>query len=48
MLGPLLESHAPLDWVVFMLGTNAVWPSYRLSAAKEAVSPWPYTGLRTP
>jgi lysophospholipase L1-like esterase len=22
MLGPLLESHAPLDWVIVMLGTT--------------------------
>jgi lysophospholipase L1-like esterase len=34
MLGPLLESHAPLDWVILMLGTNDVGPSYRLSAAE--------------
>jgi lysophospholipase L1-like esterase len=36
MLGPVLESHAPLDWVVFMLGTNDVGPSYRLGAAEVA------------
>jgi lysophospholipase L1-like esterase len=36
MLGPLLESHAPLDWVVVMLGTNDVGPSFRLSAAEVA------------
>jgi lysophospholipase L1-like esterase len=36
MLGPLLESHAPLDWVILMLGTNDVGSSYRLSAAEVA------------
>jgi lysophospholipase L1-like esterase len=36
MLGPLLESHAPLDLVVLMLGTNDVGPSFRLSAAEVA------------
>jgi lysophospholipase L1-like esterase len=35
-LGPLLESYAPLDWVILMLGTNDVGPSYRLSANEVA------------
>jgi lysophospholipase L1-like esterase len=34
MLGPLLETHAPLDWVVLMLGTNDLGTSYRLTAAQ--------------
>jgi lysophospholipase L1-like esterase len=29
MLGPLLESHAPLDWVIILLGTNDCGPTYR-------------------
>ncbi|HEY3180622.1 MAG TPA: SGNH/GDSL hydrolase family protein [Casimicrobiaceae bacterium] len=36
MLVPLLETHAPLDWVVLMLGTNDLAPSYRLNAAQIA------------
>jgi len=28
MLGPILESHAPLDWVIILLGTNDCGPSY--------------------
>lgn len=28
MLGPLLETHAPLDWVIIMLGTNDCGPTY--------------------
>jgi len=36
MLGPLLESHAPLDWVILMLGTNDVGPTYRLTASEVA------------
>jgi lysophospholipase L1-like esterase len=36
MLGPLLESHAPLDLVIIMLGTNDVGPTYRLSASEVA------------
>ena len=31
MLAPLLETHVPLDWVVIMLGTNDIAPSYHLS-----------------
>lgn len=27
MLGPILESHAPLDWVIILLGTNDCGPS---------------------
>ena len=34
MLVPLLETHAPLDWVVLMLGTNDLGPSYQLTAAQ--------------
>src|SRR5215831_9378746 len=29
MLSPLLESHAPLDWVIIPLGTNDCGPTYR-------------------
>jgi lysophospholipase L1-like esterase len=36
MLAPLLESHAPLDWVVVMLGTNDVGPTYKLTPAEVA------------
>ena len=36
MLGPLLESHAPLDLVIMMLGTNDVGPTYCLSASEVA------------
>ena len=32
MLGPLLESHAPIDLCMLMLGTNDVGPSYHLWA----------------
>jgi len=32
MLVPLLETHAPLDWVVLMLGSNDLGPSYKLTA----------------
>src|SRR5262249_41836336 len=28
MLSPLLESHAPLDWVIVLLGTNDCGPTY--------------------
>lgn len=28
MLAPLLESHAPLDWVIILLGTNDCGPTY--------------------
>ena len=36
MLPPLLETHAPLDVVVFLLGTNDSAPSYGLTAGKIA------------
>ena len=36
MLPPLLESHAPLDIVIFMLGTNDCAPCYRLTAGEIA------------
>ena len=36
MLPPLLETHAPLDWVVILLGTNDVAPSYALPAQRIA------------
>jgi lysophospholipase L1-like esterase len=36
MLAPLLESHAPLDWVIILLGTNDCGPSYRRSAGEIA------------
>src|SRR5262249_21767997 len=36
MLPPLLESHAPLDLVIIMLGTNDVGPSYHRTAAEVA------------
>jgi lysophospholipase L1-like esterase len=36
MLGPLLESHAPLDWVVILLGTNDCGPTYRRDAGEIA------------
>src|SRR5262245_129908 len=29
MLAPLLETHAPLDWVIILLGTNDCGPTYR-------------------
>ena len=31
LLRPLLESHAPLDWVIVMLGTNDCAPMHHLS-----------------
>ena len=34
MLPPLLETHAPLDLIVFMLGTNDSAPCYGLTAGK--------------
>ncbi len=37
MLPPLLESHAPLDVVVIMLGTNDSAPCYRLNAGSVAI-----------
>lgn len=36
ILPPLLEAHAPLDLVAFMLGTNDSAPSYGLTAGKIA------------
>ena len=36
MLAPLLESHAPLDWVVIMLGTNDCSPTYHLGVGDIA------------
>jgi lysophospholipase L1-like esterase len=36
MLAPLLETHAPLDWVVLMLGTNDLAPSYTIRAQQIA------------
>ena len=36
MLGPILESHAPLDWVIIMLGTNDCAPTYHLSVGDIA------------
>jgi lysophospholipase L1-like esterase len=36
MLGPLLESHAPIDLCILMLGTNDVGPSYHLTASEVA------------
>ncbi len=31
---PLLESHAPLDWVIIMLGTNDCAPMHHLGVAE--------------
>lgn len=36
MLGPMLESHAPLDCVIIMLGTNDCAPTYHLSVSDVA------------
>ena len=36
MLGPIIESHAPLDWVIIMLGTNDCGPTYHLSVGDIA------------
>jgi lysophospholipase L1-like esterase len=36
MLGPLLESHAPLDWVIILLGINDCGPTYRRDASEIA------------
>jgi lysophospholipase L1-like esterase len=36
MLGPILESHAPLDWVIIMLGTADCAPTYRLNVGDIA------------
>lgn len=35
-LGPLLESHAPLDLLILMLGSNDLMPCYASSAADVA------------
>ncbi len=37
MLAPLLESHAPIDLVILLLGTNDVSPSYKLTASEIAL-----------
>ena len=37
MLPPLIESHAPLDIVLIMLGTNDSAPCYGLTAGKIAI-----------
>ena len=34
LLRPLLESHAPLDWVIIMLGTNDCAPMHHLGVAE--------------
>jgi lysophospholipase L1-like esterase len=36
MLGPLLESHAPIDLCILMLGTNDIAPYYHLTASDIA------------
>jgi hypothetical protein len=36
MLAPLLESHAPLDWVIIFLGTNDCGPTYRRDVGEIA------------
>lgn len=36
MLPPLLESHAPLDWVIILLGTNDCGPTYHRSVSDIA------------
>ena len=36
MLGPILESHAPLDWVIIMLGTADCALTYHLSVGDIA------------
>ncbi len=38
MLSPLLESHAPIDVIVVMLGTNDSAPCYGLTAGRIAVN----------
>jgi lysophospholipase L1-like esterase len=38
LLPPLLESHAPLDIVLIMLGTNDSAPCYGLTAGKIAIN----------
>lgn len=36
MLAPLLESHAPLDWVIILLGTNDCGPTYHRDVGEIA------------
>jgi lysophospholipase L1-like esterase len=36
MLGPLLESHGPLDWVIILLGTNDCGPTYHREVGEIA------------
>jgi lysophospholipase L1-like esterase len=36
MLGPILETHAPLDWVIVLLGINDCGPTYRRDAGEIA------------
>jgi lysophospholipase L1-like esterase len=36
MLAPLLETHAPLDWVIILLGINDCGPTYRRDAGEIA------------
>ena len=36
MLAPLLETHAPLDWVIILLGTNDCGPTYRRDVGEIA------------
>jgi len=36
MLGPLLETHAPLDWVIVLLGTNDCGPTYNRTVSDIA------------
>jgi lysophospholipase L1-like esterase len=38
MLPPLLESHAPLDIVIIMLGTNDCAPCYGLTSGRIAIN----------
>ena len=40
MLGPLLESHFPVDLVVILLGTNDLQAPLRLSASHAACGCW--------
>jgi lysophospholipase L1-like esterase len=36
MLGPLLETHMPLDWVIILLGMNDCGPSYHRDVSEIA------------
>lgn len=36
MLGPLLDTHAPLDWVIILLGTNDCGPTFHRDAGEIA------------